>query len=1024
MYRPSGSAWSFTGGAGLAGNASGFTSNQTAPQGAQVALLQNSAQVSQTVTRWPAGSYQVNLSAAQRGNWPSPGGSHQVIDVVLDGQVLSTITPLGSAYQTYHSAAFAVAAGDHSLAVRGTATGADNTAFVDAVTITPASSIVPALAASAHVASSGKMIGFTFASISDGKPIIPSQVVLAPMITINGRPLGSLGTQWLTGYHPVVLMSTPGNYQVRPGDLVQVTAAAGWAYAGSGAVAALEGATAENRAGKPILATETLPRTLRIGVNNNQLPTSSGLGFYFPFQNLKYRVGWPPSNRGKMGAPPSGGPLDHHAGSNGVDQTHYPGTAGLWLVMWDALRPTTPVRFAISTSTPDLCTVTERLDLARAPPDGIGMCRVFDVQPIEKAPSAGFNVTLTYADPAWNGTPAYSNLWVCQPGDWDIKDGAAVLDRSDPMALSRIYVDRVGQGVGSLRWVDSTVCSGNPASCPYPEFLPKISDENWGDLSFYREVRGYVSAGPVDVNATPWIYSPFFTLPGQQFTATLGTAVTTAPAPGTRETWTITDGDTAPLMAGLELAADGEVCRILSGSGTSWVVYRGSNGTTPVPHPAGQLTVTGREPIRRILDATGAQPQSLAVQLTTREPHGRTMGNMITCGGSGWPTITCTDGSTLNLQGAGNLARITGPNTLLMTFVSPSGKAGVPNRVYPLDPTRQQWDYRSQGGIPIEAAAIATGRFPKADLHVNVPLDAVDDMAYEIARRVLANFPAGRRVYVEYGNEPWNWAFTEFAYHTAAMRIVFPGNAPYQLAHYAMRAGQVHAIFRKVFTAAGRGGEIHGLLNCQMGSGPTQVTPHLEYGLKLGTPFDAVAVAPYWSLEDTTLNKQVAAALDDEQLIDIIMADQRTNPRTNNPAMNSVTNAVYGFNQKNSAGVKLIGYEGGIEFAIPGDEKRNHDLIYNPKWYFCELDWLAWCQQSGMERLNVYSHAMWWNPHGWGGYHTPQQTHSRGDGLNGAANNKVWALRGRSTVFNQDLHVDAVRPQAWLDWLGTLAAER
>jgi len=1019
VYRPAGSAWSFTGSAGLSGNKSGFTGgNPAAPQGGQVALLQRSAQVAQTVARWPAGVYQISFSAAQRWNWPT-GGSHQDLQVLVDGVVVSTITPTGAAYQTYHTATFPVAAGDHTLALVGTNTSADNTAFVDAVTITAASSIVPAVTAAAHVASSGKMIGFTFRAMDGGAPVIPTQILTPPTITVNGQPLGSLGTQWSTGYHPVVLMGTPGNYQIRPGALVQITAPLAWAYAGTGPAQALDSATAENRAGKPILATETLPRTLRIGVNNNQAPTSSGLGFYFPFRNLKYRAGWPPGNRGRWGAPPVYQPIDYHAAANGVDGTQYPGVAGLWLVMWDATNPATPVRWSISTSTPDLCTVTERADLARAPPDGIGMCRVFDVEPIENAPSAGFNVSLSYADPAWNGTPAYSNLWVCQPGDWDLANGQVVLDRSDPMALSRIYQDRVGSGVGSLRWVDSTICGGNPASCPYPEFLPRISDENWGDLSFYREIRGYVSAGPVDVAATPYIYSPFYTQPGQSYTATLGTAVTTTPAAGTRETWTITDGASAPLMAGLELAADGEVCRVISGSGSAWTVTRGSNGTKPTTHPAGQVTVSGRRSVRDVLSALGGMPKGLVVQLTTQTPHGRTTGNAFSFNGSGWPTMTFTDGSTWNMQGFGRQCYVTGPNTCFLA-VGSSKAGGVPVQVYPLDPNRQQWDYRSYGGIPIEAAAIATGRFPKADLHVNVPLDAVDDMVWEIARRVLANFPAGRKVYVEYANEPWNWAFTGFYYHSAVMSLCVP-DKPYQLAHYAWRAGQVHAIFRAVFAAAGRGAEIQGLVNCQMGSGPTQVTPYLEHGLKLGTPFDAVAVAPYWSLEDTPYNKQVAAALDDEQLIDVVMADQRTNPRGNNASMNSVTSAVAAFNTSKNQAVKLIGYEGGIEFAIPGDEPRNHDLIYNPNWYFAELDWIAWCQQSGLERLHIYSHAMWWNPHGWGGYHTPQQTHSRGDGLNGAAKNTAWTLRGRTTVFNQDLHVDAVRPQAWLDWLGTLA---
>jgi hypothetical protein len=74
----------------------------------------------------------------------------------------------------------------------------------------------------------------------------------------------------------------------------------------------------ENRTGKPMIATEALPRTLRIGVNNPQAPTSSGIGFYFPFKNIKYRVGWPPSEPGQV----------RLAGLESVDQPQRDGRTG------------------------------------------------------------------------------------------------------------------------------------------------------------------------------------------------------------------------------------------------------------------------------------------------------------------------------------------------------------------------------------------------------------------------------------------------------------------------------------------------------------------------------------------------------------------------------------------------------------------------------------------------------------------------------------------------------------------------
>lgn len=1016
-YQTPGSAWSFTGASGLAVNGSGFTvANPIAPQGSQVAFLQGTASVSQTITNWTPGDYCVVFSAAER-NYPATG-STQPVSVQIDGQTVSTILPVGIAYQVYYTVPFTVAAGDHTLTFRTTTTGGDNTAFLDNVQVISPASIVPQAAATATVASSGKMISLTFTGLANGRSAVPSQILAAPSLSINGQPIGQCGVSWVTGYHPIALFATPGNYQIRPGDQVRVSAPVAWASTSAGVVQALD-MIAENRTGKPMIATEALPRTLRIGVNNPQAPTSSGIGFYWPFKNIKYRVGWPPSNRGKFGSPGWSLSLSHNGMPNGVDATTYPGIAGQWLVMWDATQPDKPAQFGISSATPTKCTVTERQDLKVMPLDGVGCCRVFDVQPV--AGGTEFDVSLSYADPAWTqGQANYSNLWVVQPGDWDVVNGQVVLDRSDPLALSRLYQDRVGPNVGSMRWVDSTVTGGNPQSCPYPEFLPTVTDESWGDISFYRELRGYTAVGPVDVTATPYIYSPFFKQPNQQFTATLGADITTTPNSGARETWIFPDGDTAPLMAGLEITDNGEVCRIISGARDTWTIVRGSNGTTPTTHVAGPVQVSGRRSIRDVLNGAGGMPRALIVQLTMATPHGRTTGNVIGCDGGGWPLVQYTDGSSWNSQGFARSAYVTGPTTFFFAIGAGTVSGGVPKQTYPLDPKVQTWDYRSNGMIPIEAAAIATGKFSKADFHVNIPIDACDDLVWELAKRVLANFPVGRRVYVEYGNEPWNWAFTSFYYHSGIMGpLSVPGN-PYQLAHYAQRAGQVQTIFRQVFAASGRAQEIQGLINCQMGSGDSQVRPHLEYGQRMGTPFDAVAVGPYWSFENTPLNQKVAAALDDEQLVDLVMADQRTNPRTNNAWMASVTNALYGFNQKYQTNVKLIGYEGGIETAHPWGAARNHDLQYNPNWYFAETDWIAWCQTWGLDRLHVYSLAQWWNPESWGGYHTSQQRHSRGDGLNGAADNRLWRRGVRAAGVNQDSRVDSIRGQAWLDWLGTL----
>ncbi|MGZ3353985.1 MAG: C2 family cysteine protease [Isosphaeraceae bacterium] len=135
QYDPKGSAWSFSGSAGLAGNGSGFTSgNPNAPQGSQVAFLQKTGTISQVVNFFPAaGSYQISVSAAQRGNF---GTSNEEVQVEVDGTVVGTITPASTSYATYTTASFNVTAGSHTSTFVGVdPTGKDYTAFLDQVSI-------------------------------------------------------------------------------------------------------------------------------------------------------------------------------------------------------------------------------------------------------------------------------------------------------------------------------------------------------------------------------------------------------------------------------------------------------------------------------------------------------------------------------------------------------------------------------------------------------------------------------------------------------------------------------------------------------------------------------------------------------------------------------------------------------------------------------------------------------------------------------------------------------------------------
>jgi hypothetical protein len=122
--------------AGVSGNGSGFTSgNPNAPQGSQVAFLQNSGSFSQAVTL-TAGSYAISFSAAQRATYQN---SSQTFQVLVDSVVVEYLTPASTSYATFTTNVFTIAAGVHTITFAGlNPNGGQNTAFIDQVTLSTA----------------------------------------------------------------------------------------------------------------------------------------------------------------------------------------------------------------------------------------------------------------------------------------------------------------------------------------------------------------------------------------------------------------------------------------------------------------------------------------------------------------------------------------------------------------------------------------------------------------------------------------------------------------------------------------------------------------------------------------------------------------------------------------------------------------------------------------------------------------------------------------------------------------------
>ena len=120
----------------MSSNGSTITSaNPNAPDGAQVAFLQDNGGMSQS-TYLDAGTYSLSFQAAQCA--ASSQASYEEIQVLVDGAQVALVTPTGASYAAYQTPNFTVASGLHNIALVGLdPQGGTNTALVDTVALVP-----------------------------------------------------------------------------------------------------------------------------------------------------------------------------------------------------------------------------------------------------------------------------------------------------------------------------------------------------------------------------------------------------------------------------------------------------------------------------------------------------------------------------------------------------------------------------------------------------------------------------------------------------------------------------------------------------------------------------------------------------------------------------------------------------------------------------------------------------------------------------------------------------------------------
>jgi parallel beta-helix repeat protein len=136
LANPTGASWGFYNGvAGISASNSSLTQGTSNAPAGQVGFIQGGAQITRIVSNWDAGTYTLNVQAAQSVGNSSP----EDFQVLINNTVVGTISPTNSTYANY-SLTFAVpTGGNNSLTFQGTGTGANTVLLGDPSVITVSS---------------------------------------------------------------------------------------------------------------------------------------------------------------------------------------------------------------------------------------------------------------------------------------------------------------------------------------------------------------------------------------------------------------------------------------------------------------------------------------------------------------------------------------------------------------------------------------------------------------------------------------------------------------------------------------------------------------------------------------------------------------------------------------------------------------------------------------------------------------------------------------------------------------------
>jgi hypothetical protein len=501
------------------------------------------------------------------------------------------------------------------------------------------------------------------------------------------------------------------------------------------------------------------------------------------------------------------------------------------------------------------------------------------------------------------------------PKDFDPTPPIVLQNSDDFGAMSAELAERTATGLGSFRFGDCFIGFGGTSACE-PEHLLPEKRWSWAGYVTNWTIR-WTQARPWDPASSPYVYTPLF---GEQFPATLGSPMAVA-NPKALETIIVPDAATAPVIEGLVLTIGSERCRVMAVNGDQVKLERGSESTTPAAHDPGQVMVSGRVKVNSVAD--WASDNTIVTELVSQDQHHLRTGQLPKFGEGPWPYFASTGGYQTNLTHVQTHVWVTGPKTIVVGYGATKAYAAneTLKQAYTLDPTKTftSMPLPEGPGIPYSVAA-RTAAKTGADLHVIIPFAASDSFVDAVAIALRDNYPAGKRVYIEYNNEPWNWGYITSGEQAKVCWLLarqYAGSMLWQV----RRSGQIVKRVIARFDEKGRGAEVRWLLNTQLGS----YNAHrgwVKQAMDEGSPPPDLAVAPYTMYygNQPQLIKALNVA-DIPQAIDIWIynlicgtTEGKSGPQ---PWLAKHRAAVDAINKEFGTKCELYAYECGIESTWP-----------------------------------------------------------------------------------------------------------